>query len=418
MQRNPTRLVPYLAVALLCWGCGSSTGKRTGDNGPADSSGAGDAGTEAALATSTTGASSGGNGGDMAGSGSTANAGASSGGASSGGASAVVDGASATGSAGSGGSGASTTGGFPFGFSDPEELVTGLTNPTRIELRDGVVYFTEAGLVDTGEPSRVARATPTGEVETLFEGNDIRALHLDESELFFVERSSNTVYRMGHDDAEPSVFAVTSDWAVDVERRGDAVWMTLLRSDPPFTALTTQNIDGTETSTISSMDNATFFFTYMTSYQDTLYITTVGSGLFKIPAMGNGGVTVPNVVSGHIAASATHVYFAATSGEILRQAHGVDQSPETLAEGRSNLFAVGVDDDGVYWTEGPDCAEAAAASGSIMGRALDGGEPTRVAGPTRCPVALVSDANHVYWASAPSESVAGSGAIWRVEKQR
>jgi hypothetical protein len=307
---------------------------------------------------------------------------------------------------------------FPMGFGPPEPIVTGLTFPVRIGMKDGYLYFTEMGL-DDGSHSRLARRAPNGDVETLFSGNRVAALHLDDTELFFVERGTSTVYRMSYATLEPVVFTTTTMTVADVDRNGDIIWITEFTSAQTNTAVSVYDRAGSLMSQPVPPSNPGFLFTYLAVGGGNVYISTVGSNtaLYKIPASGSGGITVPSVSPQFIAANASHVYFTSLSdGNVLRQAHSATMQPEELATDQAFPFAVTVDDGGAYWTNGGDCVTAPVTGGSVMGIPLADGTPVPVATGERCPQAIATDAEYVYWTREADYLTASDDSIVRARK--
>ncbi|HEX6271814.1 MAG TPA: hypothetical protein VFZ53_02185 [Polyangiaceae bacterium] len=323
----------------------------------------------------------------------------------------------------SGGSGGSATGGtagssgappntdFPTGFGPAEPLVTELTFPVRLGIREGYLYFTEMGLED-GTMSRIARRTPSGEVETLFAGNKIAAMHLDAEELFFVERGTSTVYRVNYTTLEREVFITTTMTVADVETEGDRVWITEYTSTPSaMTRVTVYDRSGTLLAT-PVPETPTRLFAYMAVGAGNVYISEVGVGaLFKVPPSGSGGVTVSDVRPNHLAVDDMFVYFTSqTDGRVLRQLHTLDERPEQLASGQTMPFAVAVDAGGAYWTNGgPDCESGT--GGSVYGVALAAGTPVPVATGERCPQAIITDGEYVYWTREAVEAPADDSIV-------
>jgi hypothetical protein len=283
------------------------------------------------------------------------------------------------------------------------------------------LYFTEMGLED-GSMSRLARRSPDGEVETLFAGNRVAALHLDAEELFFVERGTSTVYRMSYDTLDPEVFTTTTTTtmtAADIETQGENVWITeYTNSSTLATRVTVFDRSGAVLAT-PVPETPMLFFTYMTVGGGNVYLAELGmGGLYKVPSSGAGAITVANVMPSHLAADGTHVYFASHSdGRVLRQLHTVDERPEELASGQSSPFAVTVDAGGAYWTNGGIDCEQGGSTGSVYGLPLDAGTPVAVATGERCPQAIVTDADYVYWTREAVEAP-GDDSIVRARKMR
>jgi hypothetical protein len=128
---------------------------------------------------------------------------------------------------------------------------------------------------------------------------------------------------------------------------------------------------------------------------------------------------VPGVQPGFISADASHVYFTSQSdGRALRQRHEVDMQPEELGGG-PEAFAITVDGDGAYWTNrGLDCEAAAPSGGSVDGVPLAGGTSVALATGERCPEAIVSDGDYVYWTRNAGIDVASDDSIVRARKLR
>ena len=391
MRRVPWAVGWILVTALF--GCGESS--SAGDDG----SGGGSAAQAGSGATG--------------GAGGSATGGSATGGSTTGG-SATGGSAGATG----GSAGMPPTGSFPMGFGPPEPIVTGLTFPARLGMKDGYLYFTEAGL-DDGTHSRLARRAPSGNVETLFAGNRVVALHLDDTELFFVERGTSTVYRMSYATLEPVVFTTTTMTVADVDRNGEMIWITEYTSAQTNTAVSVFDRAGTLLAQPVPPSNPGFFFTYLAVGGGNVYVSTVGSNtaLYKIPPSGTGGITVPSVDPQFIAADASHVYFTSLSdGTVLRQAHSATMQPEELATDQAYPFAIAVDGSGAYWTNGGDCVTAPVTGGSVMGTPLAGSAPVAVATGERCPQAIATDADYVYWTREADYLTVGDDSIVRARK--
>jgi hypothetical protein len=325
---------------------------------------------------------------------------------------------SATGGTGAGGStggsaGAPPAADFPTGFGPPEPIVTGLTFPVRLGIHDGYLYFTELGLED-GSMSRLARRSPAGTVETLFSGTGVAALHLDADELFFVERGSSTVYRMSYATLEPEVFTTTTMTVADVETQGDQVWLTEFTNVPSqATRVTVYDRAGTLVAT-PVPQTPSVLFAYMAVGGGNVYLSELLMGsLYKVPPSGSGGVTVMDVRPSHLATNATHVYFTSQGdGLVLRQPHTVDEQPEELASGQEQAFAVAVDASGAYWTNGGSDCEQGGTTGSVYGISLAAGStPVPVATGERCPQAIVTDAEYVYWTREAVEAPADDSIV-------
>jgi hypothetical protein len=369
---------------MLVWGCGGDSA-HTSDDGDGKSGGSGGA----------SGSSSGG---------SAANG--------TGGSAGSSGGSTATGGSATGGSGGTPPGDFPTGFGAPEAILTGLTFPVRLGIRDGYLYFTEMGL-ENGTRSRLARRSPSGDVQTLFAGNRVAAMHLDAEELFFVERGTSTVYRMSYDTLEPRVFTITTMTVADVETRGDQVWITQFTSETSaMTAVTVYDRSGAVTAQpVPATPN--LLFTYMTVGGGNVYIAELTSGgLYKSPASGAGALTVSNVRPNHIASNDTHVYFASQGdGNVMRQLHTVDEGPELLTSGQNAPFAITVDPGGAYWTNGGTECDVGTNTGSVYGIPLGGGSPVPVATNERCPQAIVTDPEYVYWTREAVEAAADDSIV-------
>lgn len=376
------------ASLLLIGGCGESE------------SDASDGGDETGGSGGTSGA---------AGGGATGGSGASGGTNPSGGASATGGSGATGGTSGSGGSPPSAD--FPTGFGAPEAILTGLTFPVRLGIRDGYLYFTEMGLED-GSMSRLARRSPSGEVETLFSGNRVGAMHLAVEALYFVERGTNTVYRMNYDTLEHDVFTTTTMTVADIETVDERVWITEFQSTPSSsTSVTVYDSAGSVVAQPVPPLATSELFTYMTVGAGNVYITRLGSALFKVPPSGSGGVTVSNVQPAHLDADEMHVYFTSQDGDVFRQLHAVDEQPEELATGQAVPFAVAVDGGGAYWTNGGTDCETSSTGGSVYGVPLAGGEPVPVATGERCPQAITTDGDYVYWTREAVEAPADDSIV-------
>jgi hypothetical protein len=328
------------------------------------------------------------------------------------GASGATGGSGGGATGGTGGAGGTPSRDFPTGFGPVETIVSELTFPVRLGIRDGYLYFTEMGLAD-GSMSRIARRSPSGEVETLFAGNKIAAMHLDAEELFFVERGTSTVYRMDYSTLERRVFTTTTMTAADIETDGDRVWITEFTSTPSSaTRVTVYDRSGAVTAT-PVPETPTRLFAYMAVGAGNVYISEVGVGaLFKVPPSGSGGVTVSNVRPNHLAVDDTFVYFTSQAdGRVLRQLHTMDERPEQLASGQAAPFAVAVDGGGAYWTNGGADCEVGGNGGSVYGVPLGAGTPVPVATGERCPQAIITDGEYVYWTREAVEAPADDSIV-------
>lgn len=382
-----------LGVALVT-GCGdTSSGAASG--GSSASGGSGDTGGSSASG----------------GSGNSANGGSGQGGTTTGGVS--------TGQGGSAGAPAAEP--FPIGFGSPEPFVTGLTRPVRIGFKQGALYFTEMGLAD-GSMSRLARRNAAGNVETLFAGNMVAALFLDDEELFFVERGTDSVFRMKYATPSPQLFATTPAALTvgDIARVGETMWLTEFATDGMTTGIATQGRSSGPLVESLPAQARGFIFTYMAvAPSGQVYISTQGGGLFKGSTSGALAVTVPAIATNRLGTDANFVYFGSLSdGRILRQAHSTTMSPELVADGQSVPFAVTADAGGIYWSNGPDCMPDVPATGSVVARALSGGAPVTVAVGERCPQAITTDAEYVYWIRENPADGVGDDAIVRAKKLR
>jgi hypothetical protein len=287
----------------------------------------------------------------------------------------------------------------------------------RLGIRDGYLYFTEMGLED-GSMSRLARRSPSGDVETLYSGNRVAAMHLDADALYFVERGTNTVFRMNYETLEREVFATTSMTVADIETLAGRVWLTEFQSTPSSsTSVTVYDTSGTIITQPLAPTATTQLFTYMTVGGGNVYIVRHATGLFKVPPSGSGGITVSGVQPAHLAANDAHVYFTSQDGSVFRQLHTVDEEPEELASGQAAPFAVAVDGSGVYWTNGGTECETSSTGGSVYGLALAGGAPVPVASGERCPQAITTDADYIYWTREAVEAPADDSIV-RARKMR
>jgi hypothetical protein len=332
-----------------------------------------------------------------------------------------------TNSAGSGGTSAGGTSNepeeFPTGFGAPEDFVSNLTRPVRVGIHADYVYFTEMGL-DDGSASRLARADAGGNVETLFDGVTVTTLHLDEEELFFVERGTGSLFRMSYETLEPVLFATTPRHVADVERLGDTLWITEYEDTGTTTIVTQSRLGGPRTEIVAPV-NPGFLFTYLAVGGNKLYAATLSTsppsagGLFKIDGT-SGALSVPDVSANHIAADQSYVYFGSRDdGQVLKQAHDRTMSPELLATGQARPFAVTVDGGGVYWTNEGECGVGVTEQlGSVRAAALSGGDPVLVASEESCPQAIVTNAEFVYWLVDDPADVLGDAAIRRAPKLR
>jgi hypothetical protein len=313
------------------------------------------------------------------------------------------------------------------GFGAPEVLVPNLTRPVRIGFHGGYLYFTEMGL-DDGTHSRLARRDAAGKIETLYTGNGVAALYLDDDELFFVERGARSVFRMKYATLTPELFAsappttTTTMTVGDVARVGETIWLSQFSTDGRWTAVVTKARDGSVTREPLPAAEAGFIFTYFAVGGGQLYLATQGaaaSGLYKVTASGAAGVSVRGVSPNRIAADATHVYFGSKlDGRILRQRHSETMNPELVASEQSQPYAVTVDAGGIYWTNGPDCNEGAPAAGSVMAKPVASGTPVSVSPLEGCPQAIATDSDYVYWIREKVSNVAGDDTIVRAKKLR
>ncbi|HWA77108.1 MAG TPA: hypothetical protein VG937_32455 [Polyangiaceae bacterium] len=346
----------------------------------------------------------------------------STGGSSQNGGSATSGGNSATGGAPAQG-GSAPNEAFPTGFGVAEPLVTQLTRPVRIGFKNGFLYFTEMGL-ESGSNSRLARRDASGNVQTLFSGNTVAALFLDDDELFFVERGTRSVFRMKYQTLTPELFATTPDTVTvgDVGRLGENIWFSEFGTDGKSTAVVTKPRAGGAFQDVLPVGTHGFVFSYMTIAAGQVYLSTLGTnvGLFKGTATTAPVLSVSGVLPRRVAADANFVYFGSESdGRILRQAHNATMSAELVAEGQNHPFGLAVDSGGVYWTNGPDCdPDSTAPMGSVAARALAGGAPVVVAANERCPQAIVTDSDFVYWIRENPADNLGDDSIMRAKKLR
>lgn len=324
------------------------------------------------------------------------------------------------GSNGTGGSPPNSS--FPSGFGSPEPFVTKLTRPVRIGFKDGFLYFTEMGLAD-GTQSRLARRDAAGNVQTLFAGNAVVALFLDDDELFFVERSTKSVFRMKYATLTVELFANCPETmnVGDVTRLGENIWLSEFAVDGKSTAIVTKPRSGGAFQDVVPATPHTNIFTYMVSAANQVYVAMqgTGGGLYKGSAVGAFALSIPNVFPRRLTADANFVYFGSdVDGRILRQAHSATMAPEVVAEGQSTPFAVAVDSGGIYWTNGPDCGSSAASPGSVAARALSGGAPVVVAANETCPQAIITDNDFVYWIRELPADAVGDDSVMRAPKMR
>jgi hypothetical protein len=335
-------------------------------------------------------------------------------------------GSAGMGGASSGGTaqgGAQQSEGFPKSFGPAEPLVTKLTRPVRIGFKNGFLYFTEMGL-DDGSNSRLARRDAAGNVQTLFSGNAVVALFLDDDELFFVERGTHSVFRMKYQTLMPELFATTPDTLTvgDVGRLGENIWLSEFGSDSKTTGVVTKPRAGGAFQEVLPAAQRGFIFTYMTIAAGQVYLSTQGtnSGLFKGSATSAPALSVAGVLPHRAAADANFVYFGSdTDGRVLRQAHSVTMNAELVADGQDQPFGLAVDSGGIYWTNGPDCGlDPAAPMGSVAARALAGGTPVVVAANEQCPQAIVTDSEFVYWIRENPADNVGDDSIMRAKKVR
>jgi hypothetical protein len=260
--------------------------------------------------------------------------------------------------------------------------------------------------------SRLARRSPSGDVETLYSGNRVAAMHLDAEALYFVERGTNTIYRMNYDTLEHEVFTTTTMTVADIETLGGRVWITEFQSTPSSsTSVTVYDTAGTVVAQPVPPLATSELFTYMTVGGGNVYIARLSSALFKVPSSGSGGVTVSNVQPAHLDADETHVYFTSQDGSVFRQLHTVDEQPEELATGQAVPFAVAVDGGGAYWTNGGTDCETSSTGGSVYGVPLAGGAPVPVATGERCPQAITTDGEYVYWTREAVEAPADDSIV-------
>jgi hypothetical protein len=287
------------------------------------------------------------------------------------------------------------------------------------------LYFTEMGLGDRTN-SRLARRDAAGNVQTLFSGSAVVALFLDDDELFFVERGTQSVFRMKYATLTPELFAKVPEsfYIGDIQRVGETMWMTEFSSTGQATGILSQGRSGGALQDVVPAADRGFIFTYLQVAAGQIYVSTqggTGGGLFKGSATSAPVVSVPGIVTNRLSADANFVYFGSESdGRILRQAHTATMSPEVIATGQSSPYAVTVDGGGIYWSNGPDCdpAGSSAGVGSVMGRAHAGVAPVSVASAERCPQAMTTDADFVYWIRENPNDAVGDDVIVRAKKLR
>jgi hypothetical protein len=308
-------------------------------------------------------------------------------------------------------------------FGPAEPLVTKLTRPVRIGFKNGFLYFTEMGL-DDGSNSRLARRDAAGNVQTLFSGNAVVALFLDEDELFFVERGTHSVFRMKYQTLTPELFATTPDTLTvgDVGRLGENIWLSEFGSDSKTTGVVIKPRAGGAFQDVLPAQQRGFIFTYMTIAAGQVYLSTQGanSGLFKGSATSAPALSVAGLTPERTAADANFVYFGSDGdGRVLRQAHSASMSAELVADGQNHPYGLAVDSGGIYWTNGPDCSpDTAVPIGSVAARALAGGTPVVVAANEQCPQAILTDNEFVYWIRENPADNVGDDSIVRAKKMR
>jgi hypothetical protein len=356
----------------------------------------------------------------------TGGTGSSTGGSTQSGGSAQSGGSTGTGGRATGGTaqgGAQQAEGFPASFGSAEPLVTKLTRPVRIGFKNGFLYFTEMGL-DDGSNSRLARRDAAGNVQTLFSGNTVAALFLDDDELFFVERGTHSVFRMKYQTLTPELFASTPDTVTvgDVGRLGENIWFSEFGTDGKSTAVVTKPRAGGAFQDVLPAGDHGVVFSYMTIAAGQVYLSTLGMnmGLFKGSASSAPVLSVAGVIPRRVAADEKFVYFGSESdGRVLRQAHSATMSAELVADGQNHPFGLAVDSGGVYWTNGPDCdGDSTSPKGSVAARALAGGAPVVVAANEQCPQAITTDSDFVYWIRENPADNLGDDSIVRAKKVR
>lgn len=313
---------------------------------------------------------------------------------------------------------------FPTGFGAAEPFVTKLTRPVRIGFKNGFLYFTEMGLAD-GSMSRLARRDAAGTVQTLFTGNTVAALFLDDDELFFVERGTHSVFRMKYATLAVEKFATTPDTVHvgDLARLGENIWLSEFGVNSTTTAVVMQPRTGGAAQDVLPVATRGFIFTYMTVAANQVYLSTQGtaSGLFKGSASSPPALSVTGIRTNRTTADANFIYVGSDDdGRVLRQAHGATMSPELVADGQNHPFAVAVDTGGIYWTNGPDCDPdtSGAPLGSVVARALASGSPVTVAANEQCPQAIITDPDYVYWIRENPADGIGDDTIMRAKKLR
>ena len=326
--------------------------------------------------------------------------------------------------AGGSSAGSSSAGGdtrFPTSFGEPEVLIANLTRPVRLAMKDDYLYFVEMGLPD-GSSSRLARRSADGSVQTLFTGVTLTALYLDQNELFFVERGTQSLYRMSYTSLEPELVTTTANSVGDVVAVGDTLWLSEFSSDAQSTWLVRLPRAGGETLEVSARTGAGYIFSYLGVGGGRVYASTtsfksgVAFGLFQVDAIGS-QLSVPAVASNHLTADDRYVYFGSElDGRVLRLGHASTE-PELIAEGENHPFALATDAAGIYWTDAPDCNKGDAVSGSVSATPLDGGSKVLVAEGQPCPLAIASGPDAIYWIANNPADTLGDDAILRARKQ-
>lgn len=315
---------------------------------------------------------------------------------------------------------------FPTGFGPVETVLDGLTNPARLQLHDGYLYFTEIGALDVLN-GRLARISPTGVLETLLTGQDIAGMYLDEDELFVSERGTRKVFRMPYATLTPELFYESDLKVADMERIGERIWMTFFNDETPR-SIAVYGLDRTtkeRSDVLPLTTGASIVFTYLSAAGDNLYLSTLplgdstsNNGFYK-RSPSKVGVTVPGIWANHTSTDASYVYFGdQTSGIIFRQAHTADNQPEVLATGQAAPYHVQVASDGIYWSNSTNCDASDTRPGSIQALPLGGGTPVPVATNEACPGAVTTDPDYVYWTRTVGMDSVGADSIVRASKLR
>ena len=201
-------------------------------------------------------------------------------------------------------------------------MLDGLTNPARLQLHDGYLYFTEMGPFDVLN-SRLARISPTGVLETLLMGQDIAGMYLDEDELFVSERGTRKVFRMPYATLTPELFHESDLKVADMERIGERIWMTFFNDETPR-SIAVYGLDRTtkERSESLPLPRCKTHLTYLRRCRDNLYLSTFRSTIRPATsASTSAGPTKVGLPSRHLGHPHLHrrelLYFTTDHGRIF-----------------------------------------------------------------------------------------------------